>query len=225
MISKRFWDEISIFDDIIIPISGGVDSTYTYQIFKEKGLKFRLLWNNTGRSLSRAREVLAQIFGEGYEFNICIPGHDQKFITMKTKESFRKILDGEIKKVKKNIACCYYLKEKPFANWLKNYTDSFSLIISGLAPYEGKYRNIHLGQLRKQNRFLRFKKKEQRWFAYPLRDYNKQSDRQFMIDFLMSRNLEVKSSGCYTCPILVLFEEYFIEKEPERLHKSKLVYK
>ena len=50
---------------------------------------------------------------------------------------FANNLDEEITRNKKNVPCCYYLKEKPYLKWLKKNTDNFSLIILGLASYEG----------------------------------------------------------------------------------------
>jgi hypothetical protein len=223
MIPHAFWDEISVFTDYLIPVSGGVDSTYVYQHFKERGLKFSLLWNNTGRSLITARNILAILFSEGYPFNITYSLDDQAMITNKSRKIMSRIITGEISYIKKSFPCCYYLKEKPYTQWLAQNTDHHTLIISGLASYEGMQRNIHLGVLRNRNTFLRFKKREQRWFAYPLRDCNTRISNQHMKDFLYARSLEVVRSGCFSCPIVALFE-HAIEDDQARIDRSKKVY-
>ena len=213
MIPKAFWDEISVFNEYLIPVSGGVDSTYIYQIFKERGLKFSLFWNNTGRSLPSAREVLSVIFSEGYPFDITYPYHDQKMITEKTRAAVEKILKtGKYHKP----PCCYYLKEAPYIKWMKKHTGENTVVVSGLAPYEGSQRGMRLGQLRNWNTFLRFKKVENRWFAYPLRDCTKRNTKQKMRDFLYERGLDVKQSSCFTCPVVAIYEEAIVKQRPDQ---------
>lgn len=223
IIPEMFWNEISIFSRYIIPVSGGVDSTVIVDEFIKKGLDFELVWNDTRRSLETARFSLARLFESGYPFYITYPKKNQREITLETKEAMKKIVSGEVEYNKKRIPCCRYLKDEPQARFLKEYTDSEYLIISGLAGYEGNQRQWRMYELRKNNTFLRFKVHEKRWFAYPLRDYTTKKDGIFLKHY--GKNLPYKAvrSGCHTCPIVALFEEA-IEDDIKRIERSKKVY-
>jgi len=223
IITKAFWDEISVFNRIILTVSGGIDSTYLFLKFHEQGVKFELFHNHTLRELQTAQYTIQEILRHGNQFYVAYPGDDLAMITRKTKEALKKINMGIIHKVKKNIPCCYYLKEKPYHQWIKQNTDSMDLIVSGLAPYEGMQRNIHLGVLRKRNTYLRFLKQLKRWVAYPLRDMNFQADRKYL-EYYVNQFIKTQRSGCYSCPIIALWEDLLIEEDDERRNRSLKVW-
>ena len=225
--SQEFWDEISVFTRIVIPVSGGIDSTVVFLEFTRQGINFELVWNNTLRSMRTARITLSRyIFNQGYPFTILYPLHEQKFISKKTREVMAKIVSGQQQFRKKSIPCCYYLKEAPMTKWLKKHTNEETLIVSGLASYESMQRNIHLGVLRKKSTYIRFLKVQRRWFAYPLRDFNHKSDRLMFKAYLHLHKIKAMRSGCVTCPIVALFDEAMIKQgeDPGRVRISKKVW-
>lgn len=229
VIPKAFWDEISVFDDIIISISGGVDSSAVAIAFYIQGLNFELLWNNTLRSMKESRETIIQLMKTLKKpIYILYSPYDQKWITKRTKKKVEEIVAGKIAYNKRNIPCCYYLKEAPVIQFAKKQTDHNILFISSIAGYESMQRQIRLGELRNKNTFLRFKVREQRWFAYPLRDYTNRKQRVILQNFLAFNGFsKVRASSCYTCPILYLFEKYIIEQDKQskdRIERSKKVY-
>lgn len=225
IIPDEFWNEIQHFSRIIIPVSGGLDSTIVAYEFYRRGIEAELLWNNTIRSLKTARDILVRLFKmTGWPFYMTYPQEKQNWITKKTQRNIQRILDGEIQMNKKNIPCCYYLKEKPAAIWLREHTDRDALIILSIAGYEGMQRQIRLGEIRNRNTFLRFKKKEKRWYGYPLRDYtSRKISWKKLTDYVATTPFfDVKPSGCHTCPIV-----YFNPKsEPNktRVKASRAVY-
>lgn len=222
---KEFWDEISIFTRYVISVSGGVDSTVIVNEFQNQEIDYELFWNNTLRSLVTSRDILSKIFRyTNKQFTIVIPHHPQKLITAKTKATMKRIVAGKLKYNTKTIPCCYYLKIAPFYKWLKEHTDQETLIISGIAGYEGRRRQINLGKLRKQNTFIKHLKVPKRWFAYPLRDYTKNIQGRFLENYLNTTDYhDTVRSGCYTCPIVALFENA-IEEDQARIDRSKKVY-
>ena len=224
IITPQFWDEISVFNRIILSVSGGIDSTFLFLAFQAKGIPFECIWNNTGRELRTSLFTLSKIFSYGNLFTITYPETSQKLITKKTRIALKRINQGEISKNKKNIPCCYYLKEKPFNQWIKYNTDLMDVLVSGLAPYEGMQRNIRLGELRNRKTYLRFIKASKRWFAYPLRDLNFQADRKYL-EAYVNQYIPTSRSGCITCPIIALWEDLLIEHDEKRLRQSLKAYK
>ncbi|MFX0204399.1 MAG: hypothetical protein ACFFDT_00310 [Candidatus Hodarchaeota archaeon] len=223
IVPESFWDEISIFTRYIIPVSGGVDSTVIALEFYKKGIAFELCWNDTRRSLKTARYTLSKLFQLGVPFYITYPKKKQREITLETKEAMKKIVSGSVKYDKNRIPCCRWLKEEPFKRFLKTHTDEETLIVSGIAGYEGNQRQWVVHKLRKNNTFLKFHKTKKRWFAYPLRDYTTQKQGKFLKNYTFNTEYKAVRSGCYTCPIVALFEEA-IEEDMKRIERSKRVY-
>lgn len=229
IIPKTFWDEISVYSLYCISVSGGVDSTAVALAFHNRGLKFHLLWNNTYRSMPTSRNVLAKLFSLGHPFYIVYPHHDQKMISRKTKQAVKYHFDNpEIKYRRHDIPCCYYLKEAPMKKFTKNFLDGSTVIISSIAGYEGQQRQSHLGALRNKNTFIKWKKTDKHFWAYPLRDYTKRRDRILLQNYLSDNGFhQVRNSGCFSCPIIVLFEDLILKSDPsekERIDRSKKVY-
>ena len=225
MISQDFWNEISLFSRVLIPVSGGVDSTALFQLFQEQGIDFELIWNDTMRSLPSSRVTLCKyILNSGKQFYITHPVTPQNTITKLTKKAMKRIVDGDIKYNKKSIPCCWHLKEKPFLHWLRKHRSLDMLVISGIAGYEGWQRQAFLAGLRKKGTYLHYHITKDVWFAYPLRDYTKKQDGLNLKEYI---NNKAVRSGCYTCPIITLFEEAILKSNPEekeRMDRSKKVY-
>lgn len=226
IIPKAFWDEITIFDKYEVSVSGGVDSSAVAVAFHNRGIPFSLVWNNTRRSMPTARIVLAQLFRLGHPFTIIYPHHSQKMISRKTKAKVKYYYENPTVKYRKNdLPCCYYLKKAPFR---KHKIDAGTLVISSIAGYEGEQRQTRLGTLRKKNTFLRYKTSDKRFWAYPLRDYTRKRDRLILQNYLFNNKFyRVRNSGCYSCPVIVMFEEQILKNDPsekERINRSKKVY-
>lgn len=228
VIPNQFWDEISVFSRYIISVSGGVDSTFIAWAFYERGYDAELFWNNTFRSLRQARQTLIELFQlTNWPFYIAYPENSQREVTAKTRQVVQRIVKTNQRIIKKNIPCCYYLKEKPYRLWIKNNTDMDTLMISGIAGYESMQRQIRLGELRNKNTFLRFKKTENRWFGYPLRDLTNAKHRILLKGILDNIFTGVSESGCFTCPILALVDEKYLARmnaDPIRVRQSKAVW-
>lgn len=209
----------------MIPISGGKDSTIIVEYFLKQEVDFELLWNNTGRALKSARQTLCDIFRTtGKPFYITLPTDDQSMITTKTKAAMTAIVNGEKKYNKKSIPCCWYLKEKPAKQFLKDHTGEDTLIVSGIAGYEGFQRQMFLSQLRKRKTFLHYHTTKNRWFAYPFRDVTSRA-KAAKTTVCLSRTVfeNTQKSGCHSCPIVALFEKACID-DLKRVERSKKVY-
>lgn len=229
IIPEEFWKEISVFTRYVIPVSGGIDSTIIVHEFHNRGIQVELLWNNTRMSMPTARRTLSWIFRiTGYPFYITYPDHDQKMILQKTRKIVEKIVTGEWgRKYKRNdLPCCYYVKKAPTKKWYKENTDQETLVINGIAGYEGEQRQTRCGTLRKNNTFLRYHRTFKVWMAYPLRDYTSPNfDGPFLEAYIRTTPYsETRHSGCFTCPIPAMFEHLMIEKDQERLERSKKVW-
>ena len=227
VIPDEFWNELSIFSggEIFIAFSGGIDSSIVVNEFLKRGIKTNLLWNDTRRSMESARNTLSYLFRlSGFQFYITYPKVDQKIITQKTRTALQRIIRGEITKNKHNIPCCRFLKEKPFLDFINDFTEENSLFISSIAAYEGNQRDVFLRQLRNKDTFLHYHITKSRWFAYPLRDYIYKSDGDFLKSYGQLHIPKVERSGCHSCPIIVLYEELLIEDDLQRVTRSKKVY-
>lgn len=234
IIPEQFWEEIEPFKRIIVLVSGGVDSTIIVNEFYQKGIEIELLWNNTWRSMPQARDSLAKIFRfTGYRFNIVYPHHDPKMITQLTRDKVNELFDifyetGNWNHYRRNdLPCCYYLKKAPAKKWYKENIDSYdTIIITGIAGYEGQTRQQRLGELRKEGKFVDFLKSYNNYFGYPMRDYKSRNyDRPFLEAYVRTTQYpETRDSGCFTCPVPVMFEHKMIEKDLERLERCKKVW-
>jgi hypothetical protein len=189
IIPDQFWEEISSFNRIIILVSGGVDSTIIVHEFHKRKINVELLWNNTMRSMPGSRDILAKIFRfTGYRFHIVYPHHNQKEISRKTHDKVDELYSiflktGNWNHYRRNdIPCCYYLKKAPAKKWYKDNVDCYeTIIVTGIAGYEGHRRQQRLGELRKKGTFLGFLKTYNNWFGYPFRDYkSRKFDRPFL---------------------------------------------
>lgn len=217
----QYYQELERFQDIVVTVSGGIDSTAIALDLFERGYKFTMLYNNTGRCMKSARETLVALFKlTKMPFIITYPYVDQKSITEKTKDELIKFFESGKIYNKKMFSCCRLLKEKPYLDWIRKNRDQSIVFILGLARYEGMNRRIRLIQIMKQNTFLRFKKIEKSWFIYPLRDWK---DEKFLVDYVRSHPgfENATHSGCVICPVLTLFE---IPGEEERTLRSQRVF-
>lgn len=212
-LSGQFLEQISIFKNIYIELSGGYHSTTTVLLFHE--LKFKnifLLHNDTKLQYKECMDNIHKLINiTDYPIIFIKPFHKRKLSDI-MKESFRNI---EIAKGKHNyrdyFKCCRILKKQASKSWInKNLLDN-SVIISSLLPYESFNRQMRLYELKKQNTYLRFHKTQNCFKGYPYRDYlyghRNYSRKIYEVLFenkLREYELNINHSGCKICPIRIM---------------------
>ena len=211
------------YNNMIISVSGGVDSTAIALALVEIGYKPTIFWNNTLLSMQHARENIIKLITENkLTMHFSYPSIQLKELFKRTKKAVANIVINKEKYNKKKIPCCYYLKEKPFAEWVKkrSYPDSF--FVSGIAPYEGYQRMLFTAKLRNRNTYVHFHRTKNRLFTYPLRDYTNNRDRIKLEKYLKKNGYKAKRSGCKTCPVVALFPKS--EEDLQRIVNSKKIW-
>jgi len=198
------FSELERFRKIFILVSGGIDSTYLYELIKEiypsKAFPVNCL------NPYETSETLNLISRQPNFISI----KPDNFLMAKKKliESFLKLPDAfELKRRnkyhKKIFPCCYYLKHKMF---LKNslFQEPDTVVISGIKFGDGKQRRIWLSLLKRRDVFFHTHKTGQR-YCYPFRDYTRRELPTEIIMKLRKIYPNIKHSGCRICPILILF--------------------
>lgn len=127
-------------------------------------------------------------------------------------KAYEKVLEDTYHK---NVfGCCWFIKHKAFLND-PLFKKKNTVVISGIKRGDGKQRRIFLTQLSQgrepknqsngQPTFFHRHHKGQ-LYCYPYRDYFKKELPDNMIDILKKKFPYIKHSGCYLCPVLVLFD-------------------
>ena len=220
------------FDKIFVLVSGGIDSTYLYELFKkEHGDRVYPIncynpfeTSDTLTKISKDKNYIQITPGEKYNYGEIL------------KESFLKL--PEARKLKKNkryfkqvFPCCYYIKHKSFLND-PQFKESNTVVISGIKAGDGQRRSLFLRELRLGYRKISHSKKDNCYdngnptffhrhrggqlYCYPFRDYKKRELPKIAIKRLREKYPTLNHSGCSLCPVLVLFN---IKKE-ERFKNS-----
>jgi len=121
---------------------------------------------------------------------------------------------------KKVFPCCWYLKHKVFEYWIKQTGDHENdVFISGIRRGDGFQRRMFLLRMRRKGTHFLKHKRINAWYYYPLRDVFVSEIDSYFKDNL--EWLELTSSGCRVCPILVLFE---IKSAGDRYNRSLKVW-
>lgn len=205
------------FDKIYVFVSGGIDSTYLYEKLKRfyKDKVYPLNCYNpfeTNKTLLQIKE------------------NDKNFIQLKVRnlkypykhyifEAFKRLpfaIERLVKTglydKKTNFSCCYYLKHKVLFQ-AKKFAKGNVVFINGIKAGDGKQRRVFLSQLRngsfksiKESTFFLKHKKTNMLYAYPFRDYTFKNFPKIVITNLKKKYPFLTHSGCYFCPVLVMFE-------------------
>ncbi len=245
MIPDQFWKEIEPFENKIVLVSGGKDSTVTALEFHRKKIQCYYLHNDTGLTMKESRATLDKLYehtkGNVIDFikvkaqdylNALVskkPNYPYPTVKLVLNNAFENLqrvqetMENKGRYDRKLFLCCNRLKKQP-SNWyLRENKSRFlpekTVLIMSIAAHrkESKQRRIRLAEIRKQESFLRFHKSNGLWYAYPFRDLFKE---QLITDYLINNDFgDVISSGCAICPILLLFRMF--DKDPKRYVKSK----
>ena len=224
MIPDEFFQEIEGYAPVYISVSGGQDSTYTALQFYNRGIQSTLVHNNTLNRMKSSITTLQKIQElTGYTFVELKPEVKFKEVTIDSFLALKKAkeMKDQQRYSKKVFRCCYHLKHKPFAKFLKS-TPAGSIVISSIRPGESMRRSLFLRKLRNLNTFLNYHKRHKVMYGYPLRDFEGRSENSTIIDYFRKIGWNVKHSGCNICPVLLLFNLF--KKDPLRYVKSKRFY-
>jgi len=215
------------FDKIFVLVSGGIDSTYLYELFKQQ-FKNKVYPVNCYNPFEQSKS-LTQISKDSNYIQI---KPDKKYNYQQIlKEAFLKLPQAKLLKEqnkyhKKIFSCCYYIKHKAFLKD-KLFQTPNTVVISGIKRGDGTQRRIFLTLMskgtfkslnpQKPTFFLRHKTNQ--LYCYPFRDYTKRELPKICINKLKRKYPSLNHSGCSICPVLVLFN---LIKEPR--YKPSLEY-
>ena len=210
MIPNQFWKEIEPFENKIVLVSGGKDSTYIALEFWKRKISCHYLHNDTGLTMKSSRDTLERLY-ELTKENV-IQFHKSKAsdhcnVKEVLDSSFEKMdfiikaKENEGKYLRNYLYCCNKLKKKPMMGYCKNnFNPDTTVLIRGDSPKESFQRFARLKELKKQNKFVVFRKTYGFYYAFPLRDLE--------TDVEITEIENVVSSGCSICPVLLIFRMY-----------------
>ena len=219
MKTKFNYNRLRIFDKIYVLVSGGFDSTYLYD--KIKGVYPDKCIPVNCYNPYETSETLKQIQG------------DPKFVSVRPyyklnygevlKDSFLKLPEAyKLKEIgayhKKIFPCCNHIKHKAFKKDPR-FKEPFTVVVSGIKHGDGRQRFFWLTKLRKEGTFYH-RHKTGELYCYPFRDYMKRELSTKTIKRLRKKYPNLAHSGCYICPVLVL---YGIKSEGKR-YKASIKY-
>ena len=192
------------YDKIFVLVSGGIDSTYLYELFKkEHGDKVYPVncfnpyeISDTLTQISKEPNYIQIIPGEKYNYGEILR---DAFLQLPKAREMRK--NGVYSK--KVFACCYFLKHKAFKKDPR-FQEPNTVVISGIKLGDGQQRFFWLNSLKNRNVFFH-RHKEGQLYAYPFRDYRQRDLPEIIIKRLRKKYPTLDHSGCKICPVLVLF--------------------
>lgn len=206
----------------MILVSGGIDSSYVALKFFEKGIKASLLHNNTHLQLSSAKKVIkALVKKTDYTLITIEPNVNIKNVLLSSFRALDKAAtDKNSGKYNREVFdCCFELKKKPAQKFYKNLKEN-TLVVSSITPGESNRRRMFLGKIRNQGKWIINHSKYRVHFAYPLRDARLKKENLHRKRYAQKKlGVEVKSSGCRICPIVLLFKMW--DKDPQTYARSK----
>lgn len=226
------FNDLSRFDKIFVLVSGGIDSTYLYEmiypLFPDKTYAVNC-WNPYEQS-----EALKQFQSKPNFIEVRPENLNYKEVLI---NAFKKIPEAEEarrrgKYNKKIFPCCYYMKHTAFKRD-PLFKEPNTIVISGIKRGDGTQRRIWLTQLSKGKEPLNHslgtptffhRHKEGQVYCYPFRDYTKSELPDKIIITLKTRYLKLRHSGCSLCPVLVVFRD-IIKDEPRVIQSVKFYNK
>lgn len=225
--------ELNKFDKIWCLVSGGIDSTYLYELLKEEyGDKVFPVncWNPYESS-----QTLEQIRQQDSNFIEVRPKKKYEYKEILKKAFLNLPRSRQMKRYSKKVfKCCRVIKHNAFKK-SKQFSEPNTVVISGIKYGDGFQRRLWLTSLKTGNTTTNrtvilnaptfFHKHA--WgalYCYPFRDYKKRELPKYIIEELREKYPHLNHSGCYLCPVLVRFEEKIRKSgnkyDLERLEKS-----
>lgn len=209
------------FDKIYVLISGGIDSTILAEYIEDKYPNRTFFVNNFSPYENNAT------------LNIFKKKHNFVQTKSPVKQNYKKILEDSFKKIpfvieerkkgkvyhKKMFRCCYHIKHKDFKK-MPLFKEKGTCVVSGIKRGDGQQRFFWLLKMEQMKKFIH-KHKTGHNYVYPFRDYMKRELPNKIVSEIRLKYPKIKHSGCFFCPILVLFN---IESEGERYYQSLRYY-
>lgn len=221
--------QLDRFKKIYVLVSGGIDSTYLFELIREKYPNRTIPVNCV--NIYESNPTLRKI-NQLYNVLQIKPNLKGKKIRDVLIDAFKQIPKAkELRKNKKYnkkvFGCCKILKHEMFK---KNplFIEPGSVVISGIKRGDGQQRMAFLVQLMKGKEIIGTSKTpnnytggtnptffhKHKWgatYCYPFRDFKKRYLPDEIIEELMEKYPKLKSSGCFACPVLIVFQD-LIEK-------------
>lgn len=220
------FQDLNQFQTIYCMISGGIDSTYLWEMCKQELLH---------RDYDAPSVYIVNCYNP-YEQSETLTQLSQlpNFIQIQPPKSidYTQVLRDAFLRIpkartllrhrkyeKKVFKCCHLIKLDSYKN-SPLFLDSGSVVISGIKAGDGKQRAYFLKDLRNEHTFYH-RHKEGQLFCYPFRDYRKRELPQRVIKELRQTYPSLNHSGCALCPVLVVFK---IKSEGKRYYNSLRYY-
>lgn len=225
MIPEKCFQELENFDDIVVGISGGTQSTAIAIALAEQGVEFRGYFFDTGLETKTTHATIEKLV-DRYGFPLEVHRPDTP-VAEAIKQGFEAIEKSYRKEVMDHddFVCCRLLKKVP-AKKIQFRGNSINLI--GFTRYDGTNRRKWLYDLEQKvgrcegNKYdyCHYAKTYKHWRCYPLRDI----DRVVVVRAYLDENgfKDTISSGCRICPIILMRK--MIKKDPKCYVASKKYY-
>jgi len=207
------------FDKIYVLVSGGFDSTYLYdrikKLYPEKCIPVNCYnpfeSSDTLKMISNDPQFLQVRPYSKINYGLVL------------KNAFLKLPEArQLKKIgaytKTIFPCCYYIKHKDFKKD-KRFKEPNTVVVSGIKRGDGTQRRIWLTQMKNRKKWYH-RHKTGELYCYPFRDHTKRELSDNIKKRLRKKYPNLTHSGCYLCPILVLFN---IKSEGKR-YKASIKY-
>ena len=221
--------ELGKFEKIFCLVSGGIDSTYLWEMVKHFPQAVPVNCYNPYESSATLDQLkqhprFIQIKNEGIDYGKVI------------RDSFNKI--PEVINARKHhkyhkhlFPCCTIIKHKAF---LEDplFKEANTVVISGIKPRDGQQRNAWLTSLRTGKVTTKnthpeigffYRHKGGQLYCYPYRDYQKRELPSSIIEKLKETYPTLQHSGCCLCPVLVVFQDR-IKNEPRMKSSLRFYY-
>lgn len=216
------FEELEQFEKIFVLVSGGIDSTYLYEmiypLFPEKTFAVNC-WNPYEQS--KTLDTLKQ-----FPHFLSIQPAEEYDYRQILEESFQNLPQAfEAKRAgkyhKKIFPCCYYIKHKAFFKDQLFQQDN-TVVISGIKYGDGQQRRFWLTDMKKRDLFFH-KHKTGQLYCYPFRDYKQRELPEDILNQLRKKYPALDHSGCKICPVLVLFDIEDPRTQPSKEFYYKLI--
>jgi 3'-phosphoadenosine 5'-phosphosulfate sulfotransferase (PAPS reductase)/FAD synthetase len=223
--------ELNQFAKIYVLVSGGIDSTYLYEMVKQECDPAKVCPVNCYNPYEQSA-TLTQIS--------CDPNYVQ--VKPLERMDYARILENAFRRIphvrqmkrqgkyqKKLFQCCTIIKHKTFLK-IDLFKEEGTVVISGIKAGDGQQRHAWLLSLQRGIPYSKgttpvqgfyHRHKGGQLYCYPFRDFTRKELPKQIIEQLRARYPTLRHSGCSLCPVLVVFN---IKSEGERYWRSLRYY-